>query len=224
MSSFSKPLKQIVHKSIEYGRERNNHPPKFRVAPTISGQATRVFYLCPDTNIPTGGIRTIYQHVDVLNSIGVDAFVLHQRRGFVCTWFKHQTRVVSVANITMGQQDMLVFPELCVPYLDDIPAGPRLVVFNQGTYVNFSGRQSVRTWRNCVQRSRFEGILVVSLDNLGYIKYAFPGVRVERIRNSIDSSIFQPSVGLPQRRIAHSTIWGKTRPATAESIGLPPPL
>jgi glycosyltransferase involved in cell wall biosynthesis len=202
MRSFSGPLKQAVRKSIECQRERNNHPPRLRVSPTISGQSTRVFYLCPDRNIPSGGIRTIYQHVDTLNSIGVDAFVLHHRRGFVCTWFEHRTKVVSAADITMGCQDLLVFPELYVPYLDDIPSGPRLVLFNQGTYVNFSGRQSVSTWRKCVQNGKFEGILVVSLDNLDYIKFAFPGVRVERVRNSIDGDIFQPSAGLPRRRIA----------------------
>ena len=32
----------------------------------------------------------------------------------------------------------------------------------------------------------------MSLDNEQYARYAFPGVRVERIRNSIDNQIFYP--------------------------------
>ncbi|HHM04770.1 MAG TPA: glycosyltransferase family 1 protein [Gammaproteobacteria bacterium] len=52
-----------------------------------------VYYLCPDSDHPTGGIRVIYRHVDVLNTHGIEAYVLHQRRGFRCTWFENQTPV-----------------------------------------------------------------------------------------------------------------------------------
>jgi len=27
-----------------------------------------IYYLCPDTNSPLGGIKVIYEHVDILNS------------------------------------------------------------------------------------------------------------------------------------------------------------
>ena len=52
-----------------------------------------LYYLCPDSDSPTGGIRVIYRHVDILNAHGIPAFVLHQKRGFRCTWFAHETRI-----------------------------------------------------------------------------------------------------------------------------------
>lgn len=52
-----------------------------------------VHYLCSDSNSPTGGIKVIYRHVDILNRHGVSAYVLHQKRGFRCTWFDNDTRI-----------------------------------------------------------------------------------------------------------------------------------
>ena len=52
-----------------------------------------VYYLCPDSNHPTGGIQVIYRHVDILNRHGMPAYVLHQKHGFRCTWFENNTQV-----------------------------------------------------------------------------------------------------------------------------------
>jgi Glycosyl transferases group 1 len=52
-----------------------------------------VYYVCPDVDGPSGGIRVIYRHVDVLVRNGIDAYVLHERRGFRCTWFANETPV-----------------------------------------------------------------------------------------------------------------------------------
>ena len=29
-----------------------------------------IYYLCPDTNKPRGGVKVIYEHVDILNDAG----------------------------------------------------------------------------------------------------------------------------------------------------------
>lgn len=39
----------------------------------------RVFYLCPEADAPTGGIKQIYRHVEALRAAGVDAWVLQER-------------------------------------------------------------------------------------------------------------------------------------------------
>ena len=36
-----------------------------------------VYFLTPDFDTPAGGNRVIYRHVDILNSVGIPAFVLH---------------------------------------------------------------------------------------------------------------------------------------------------
>jgi hypothetical protein len=57
-----------------------------------------VYYLCPDGERPAGGVRTIYRHVDILRRHGIEAFVVHQRRGYRCTWFHNETPVLSWAG------------------------------------------------------------------------------------------------------------------------------
>ncbi len=52
-----------------------------------------IYYLCPDSNNPTGGIKVIYRHVDILNKHALAARVLHQKKGFRCTWFENDTRI-----------------------------------------------------------------------------------------------------------------------------------
>jgi len=53
----------------------------------------RVFYLCPDSNRATGGNKKIYNHVDFLRERGVEAYVLHSKANFRCTWFKNTTPI-----------------------------------------------------------------------------------------------------------------------------------
>jgi glycosyltransferase involved in cell wall biosynthesis len=201
MDKLSRALKRLAHSIIDYRREKRQHPPRIRVVPADGDRSTTVYYLCPDTNKPSGGVRTIYQHVDILNSMGIEAFVLHHRRGFFCKWFEHQTKVLAASEVTLISTDILVIPELYVSYAKELRVG-RLIIFNQGAYQSFKGRQSVSGWRSCVEGGKLEAILAVSLDNEDYIRYTFPTVRTERVRNSIDSRVFYPSEGLPDRRIA----------------------
>ena len=57
--------------------------------------APRVFVLCPDYDAPSGGVRRLYRHVDVLRRKGTRAWVLHRKPGFRCSWFANDTPVVS---------------------------------------------------------------------------------------------------------------------------------
>jgi hypothetical protein len=38
-----------------------------------------VYFGAPDWNVPAGGIRVVYRHVDILNEAGTPAAVLHRR-------------------------------------------------------------------------------------------------------------------------------------------------
>jgi glycosyltransferase involved in cell wall biosynthesis len=202
MNWLTKHLKRLALSAIGHRRDRRQHPPKFRVVAELGSRSPSVYYLCPDTNKPSGGIRTIYQHVDVLNSIGISAAVVHHHRGFACTWFEHETKVAAAAEISLTSSDLLVVPEFYIPYIREMPAEPRLIVFNQGAYVSFDGREAASSWRFCIDNSKLEAILVVSLDNHQYVQYAFPGIRSERVRNAIDSRVFYPADSIPGRRIA----------------------
>jgi hypothetical protein len=41
-----------------------------------------IYYLCPDIQIPSAGIRRLYRHVTQLNKAGFNAYVLHENIGF----------------------------------------------------------------------------------------------------------------------------------------------
>lgn len=56
----------------------------------------KIFYMCPDSNKPIGGVKSIYHHVDILNSHNIEAYVLHSNPKFRCTWFENKTKVAYV--------------------------------------------------------------------------------------------------------------------------------
>ena len=155
----------------------------------------RVYYVAPDRDRPTGGVRVIYRHVDVLNALGIPATVMHSRPGFSCSWFAHETPVVAGREARLGPADILVVPEWYGPSLHRVPSGPRLVVFNQRAYDTFDHIDFDRTRAGAPYvglGSRLLGLLAVSQDNADFLSYAFPGLKVAVTRNVIDPQIFHP--------------------------------
>jgi glycosyltransferase involved in cell wall biosynthesis len=176
---------------------RRCRPPALKVGEPGAAPPT-VYYLCPDHATPSGGVRAIYRHVDLLNEAGIDAAVLHHRRGFSCRWFEHSTRVIAAPRVELSARDVLVVPEIYGPYFDRLPEGPRLVAFNQNAYLTFarlSPRQEL-TYRP------FEAAMTVSRDSAEYLRFAFPELDVAVVPNSIDSDLFRSCGGLPPRRLA----------------------
>ena len=176
-------------------------PPRLHVSQSTN-RPPQVYYLCPDTNTPTGGVRVIYRHVDILNSIGISSAVVHRKSNFSCSWFQHTTRVMAASEVILSPSDVLVVPEYYGRRLTDLPEGPRVVLFNQNAYQTFSGPYPVNPADPYPGVDRVEAILVVSRDNAEYARYAFPGTRVLRIRNSIDDRVFYPSKEPPRRVLA----------------------
>ncbi len=176
--------------------------PRLRVAPATGSVKPTVYYLCADSNWPTGGNRTIYRHVDVLNSAGIPAVVLHHRSGFACSWFDHNTPVVGADAVSLTPRDILVVPEFHGPDLHNLPVGSRVVIFNQGAYITFVGVRSDSPGAPYRDVPAIEALLVVSRDSADYLRYAFPELPVERVRNAIDSRIFHPAKIPPGRRVA----------------------
>src|SRR4051794_7674416 len=66
-----------------------------------------IYFLTPDFNLPAGGVRVFYRHVDTLNAAGLKASILHSRRGFRCTWFENNTQIADTASVRLGPSDLL---------------------------------------------------------------------------------------------------------------------
>jgi glycosyltransferase involved in cell wall biosynthesis len=56
---------------------------------------TKIYFICPKSKKPTGGIKQIYRQVDILNKNGFNAVILHKKLKYKCSWFLNQTIVES---------------------------------------------------------------------------------------------------------------------------------
>jgi Glycosyl transferases group 1 len=146
----------------------------------------------------------VYRHVDMLNEAGIPAFVLHERPGFSCLWFEHDTPLRAVPQVRLTPQDLLVVPEVYGPTLSALPSTLRIVVLNQNAYNTFDGLSHSSSMRGGPYRelAGLEAIMVVSHDNLEYLRFGFPDLLIERIPCGIDAAVFHPGTQRPGRRIA----------------------
>lgn len=155
------------------------------------GAQPAIYFLTPDYPLPSGGIRVIYRHVDILNAAGIPAFVLHRRPGFRCTWFENETRIAYLARTTLLRNDLLVVPELDIDVVSKLQAGTRHVIFNQNSHLTWK-RSLDGPERFYAPSPGLAGILTVSRHNEEMLRYAFPGAFVQRIHLSIDPELFCP--------------------------------
>ena len=91
----------------------------------------RILYFCPDFPQPSGGTKTLYRHVHQLRTLGFDAFIVHQRSGFVLTWHHYQVPILWLEDKpAFHQDDVWVFPEVMVDLVRQTKAfaGQRVVI------------------------------------------------------------------------------------------------
>ena len=53
-----------------------------------------IYFICPDLNEPSGGIKQLYRQVDILNANGFNAAILHKSPFYRCSWFPNSTKIV----------------------------------------------------------------------------------------------------------------------------------
>jgi len=201
--------KRLAERLSERRALRWRRPPEIRTG--ASGGTPTVYYLCPDYPAPSGGIRTIYRHVDILNTAGRSAAVLHHSDGYACRWFEHSTRIVGAPSARLSARDVLVVPEIYGPFLQELPREPRLVVFNQNAYLSF---EHVRS-RSAISYDLFDAALTVSEDSAEFLRFAFPGLEVSIVDYAIDPDVFYPAPEVPARRLA---LMPRKRPEDARQI------
>ncbi|GAA3110307.1 glycosyltransferase [Streptosporangium carneum] len=186
--------RRLTQRLQTYREVREQRLPDLRVSATPRGDGPAIRYLCPDLSRPSGGIRAIYRHVDTLTAAGFDAAVLHRRKGFSCSWFEHRTPVVSAETAGLHRGDVLVLPEYAAPALGTLPEGLRLVVFNQNAYNTFALSPFDEVPRGAPYAGvpALEAVLAVSEPNVAYLRFAYPDLWIERVRNVVDPALFHP--------------------------------
>lgn len=179
-----------------------------------------IYFLTPDYTFPSGGVRVIYRHVDILNTHGIPAYVLHRKIGHRCTWFQNNTPVVyensrfkqrayskirkylnleqpheiyllGAPSLKIGTADILVLPEISGPNMAEIAPGVPKVILNQNCYLSFrSYSLNAMDTQTPYGHKDIKGVLINSEDGLDYLNYVFPELPVTRFHLSIDPQIF----------------------------------
>jgi hypothetical protein len=179
--------------------------PRLRVAGGAPTAPPTVWMITPHYDQPSGGIRKQYRVVDALNELGLPAAVVHDRGGFGCSWFEHDTRVVAASDVVVRAHDLIVVPEVYGPAILDLPKGVRHVIFNQNPYVTLDslvvgGKAAAAPY---IDNPDLAAVVAVSDDSVDVLHHAFPGAPVRRIRHALDRAVHHPPHEAPGRRIAY---------------------
>jgi len=161
-----------------------------------------IYVLCPDNNIPIGGIKYLYKHVDVLNRNNFSAVILHSNFGFRCDWFDNNTKVAYRSEIKLESKDFLVIPEVYGPGLAGIEKGTKKVILNQNAHYTFNGYSLERhDLITAYLNKDIVGVFCISEHIYNYFKYIFPELNIFRAHLGIDNKLFRHNSN-KEKRIA----------------------
>ncbi|MCC2113896.1 MAG: hypothetical protein KDJ16_17810, partial [Hyphomicrobiales bacterium] len=94
--------------------------------------------------VPTGGVKIIYQHCDILNSAGIEAYPVHLGN-FTVDWMDHNCRPLTekAALDLAGPDDVLIVPERLPTAGAAFPCRTRIAFVQNGGLVdeNLQGRR-----------------------------------------------------------------------------------
>jgi hypothetical protein len=156
----------------------------------------RIIYGCPATNIPTGGVKVIYRHAELLNQINGNTFIWHvDKPEFRCNWFENCTKNISTEQLS-PETDLIVIPEIWasqqVEYFKKL--GFKVCIFVQNAYmthINLSPQIPEAIFKSYQDADL---ILSISKDSSEYIKEIFriPETKIILQNCSIDIELFKP--------------------------------
>jgi Glycosyl transferases group 1 len=149
-----------------------------------------IFIFCPDNNAPSGGVRKLYLYVDQLNELGFEASIVHERDGFKCTWFDHETRISYLSGLKIRSTDILAFPEISSYLVHEVGAGIRKVIINQNVHYTFSGFGPDQS-RDPYRDKDVVSVLVHSEHDYACLKYLYPSLNVHKMLYGVDAELFK---------------------------------
>jgi len=188
-------------------RDRRYPLPRVQRSP-VQRTAPAVYFCAPDFDVPSGGVRVIYRHVDLLNQAGIPAFVLHRNADFRCTWFTNETAIAGSRETAVGPEDLVVIGELAVSLLRDRAPGSRFVVFNQNPHLTWQ-RVPESLVRAYASSPDLAAIIVVSEHSREMVQYMAPAAPVRRVHNSVDPRLFFAGEARASRRLTYMPRGGR---------------
>lgn len=180
---------------------------------------TKIYFLCPNNNFMSGGVKQIFRQVEVLNKYGFSAFVLLQGKSKQ-KWFhttapiayspylfktlkyalenrnisfrkKMKLWYLSQKSVTLDDNSVLVIPEIYGDKIDAIAPNIKKVIFNQNCYYTFNHYSIEKEYPTTpYQHPKVLATIVASTDALSYMNYTFPELTTYKMTLGIDASVF----------------------------------
>ena len=144
---------------------------------------SRILYLCPADKTPTGGVKVIYRHAELLTAMGADAYVLHLfEPDFTCDWFEHKTQMAR-NNLMDVNADFVIIPEIWAASFGPqcIAMGVRFGIFVQNGYHTHQvlSEQPYELFSAVYQAAQL--VLTISEDSARMVMLNYPQIDPARI-------------------------------------------
>lgn len=161
------------------------------------------WFYAPDFDKPSGGIKVIYDQVQILNQNGFKARVIHQKVGFKPEWleglyekdedgnFKDiPITYLDDGNLPLSMEDFFFIPEgfpQLMENLKDQNAPCKKIVFCQNWYYIMNALKPGVTWDHYGIRD-----VLVNCDTVGrYTQMLMPLMNIKKVTSSIDGDLFK---------------------------------
>lgn len=165
-----------------------------------------IYYVSLDNPNPSGGVKTQYRHVEILNKYGYPSAMLHQNPGFTAgTWFQSTAPIRYNAETEIKSGDVLVWPEILRASIRPF-SGVKQIIFNQN--VHYTWRGSLPPGLPIITQkydyTRYvSGTMVLTDYERNFLKSLYPTHPIGVVRHGIDSTIWKYDGRSKKKQIAY---------------------
>lgn len=117
----------------------------------------KIYYYCPDNDIPSWGVGVILNHVKILRQLGYESFVLFHEKRVDFSWIDIDLPFVTLNNQyqLIDKNDFLIIPEVFATSELFTNIQCRKIVFIQNSYYVFSGMSPLKSHKDFGFESAF---------------------------------------------------------------------
>ncbi|HMQ52232.1 MAG TPA: glycosyltransferase family 4 protein [Anaerolineae bacterium] len=148
----------------------------------------KIFYVCPDFALPSGGVKVLYRQVEILRAHQFEAYIMHVRKGFQPDWFPTTAPIVYMDdNPPIWPGDTLVIPETGTDFMKQFRDAPlkRVIIALNPHYI-FKALPDNETWRDY----NIDGVITSSEIMADFIRWSMAIENVVVISTAIEPDLF----------------------------------
>lgn len=173
-----------------------------------------IVYFCPRINRPSGGIKVIHRHSEIINALGGSSEIYYDRpvEDDRVDWFRHEAKIRGEYSFDAAK-DLVILAESVVfdSWRKLRDAGVEYGMFVQNGYL-ITESISHHEARECYADAKF--IICISEDAVRCVSQFFPEHidKVIRVIYSVDSHLFRPGekenliTYMPRKMKLHSSV------------------